>query len=176
MNETINNPTPPKTSGVAISSLVLGILSLTCFSIFAAIPGVICGHLALSRIKRSNDAIPGRGLAIAGLVTGYIGVFIAMFMIPLVLAIAIPNFVRAREQAQKNFCINNLRHIQEAKQDWALINHKSQTDIPTASDLGPYLKRGMPKCVAGGEYQINAVGELPTCSIPSHKIPGDSDR
>jgi len=47
----------------------LGILSLACFSIFAAIPGVICGHKALSRIKRSSGAIAGQGLAIAGLIT-----------------------------------------------------------------------------------------------------------
>ena len=57
MNETIppslGNEAQPKTSGLAIWSLVLGILSLACFTIFAAIPGVICGHKALSKIKRS---------------------------------------------------------------------------------------------------------------------------
>ena len=42
----------PKTSALAIWSLVLGILSLSCFSILSAIPGVICGHKALSKIKR----------------------------------------------------------------------------------------------------------------------------
>src|SRR6266567_7205083 len=65
MSETIapigTNSAPPKASGLAIWSLVLGILSLVCFSIFAAIPGVICGHMALLRIKRSGGDIVGKG-------------------------------------------------------------------------------------------------------------------
>jgi len=70
----LENSTHPKTSALAIWSLVLGILSLVCFTIFTAIPGVICGHKALSRIKRSNGTLTGQGLAIAGLVTGYMGI------------------------------------------------------------------------------------------------------
>jgi competence protein ComGC len=164
------NPPPPKTSGLAIWSLVLGILSLSCFSIFAAIPGVICGHKALSRIKSSGGAIPGQGLAIGGLVTGYLGIFVAIFIIPLMFAIAIPNFVKARDTAMKNLCANNLSQIAQAKNSWALLNKKLPTDVPTESDLAEYLKGGhLPKCPAGGEYKINAVGEPPTCSIPSHQ-------
>jgi hypothetical protein len=70
MSETIppplENVSQPKTSALAIWSLVLGILSLVCFTIFAAIPGVICGHKALGKIKRSNGTLTGQGLAIAG--------------------------------------------------------------------------------------------------------------
>jgi len=177
MTETIppisTNPPPPKTSGLAIWSLVLGILSLACFSIFAAIPGVICGHKALSRIKRSSGAIAGQGLAMAGLITGYIGIALAIVVIPMMLAIAIPNFVKARETALMNACINNLRQIDGAKQQWALENKKQAADIPTESDLAPYLKlkdAQMPKCPAGGDYKINPVREQPTCSIPTHRI------
>jgi len=171
MSETIppiGRPPQPRTSALAIWSLVLGILSLTCFTIFAAIPGVICGHKALSKIKHSGGALAGQGLAIAGLVTGYVGIFLALFMIPLMLAIAIPNFVKARATAQMNGCINNLRQIDAAKQHWALEYKKMPTDVPTESDLAPYLKNGMPKCPAGGEYTINPAGEPPTCSIPTH--------
>ncbi len=178
MSETIapigTNPAPPRTSGLAIWSLVLGILSLVCFSIFAAIPGVICGHMALLRIKRSGDAIVGKGLAIAGLVTGYIGVALAIVIIPMMLAIAIPNFVKARDTAQMNACVNHLRQIDSAKQQWALEKQKQATDIPTEGDLVPYLKlkdAQMLRCPAGGDYKINSVSEQPTCSIPKHKIP-----
>ena len=103
MNETIpplpGNAPQPKNSALAIWSLVLGILSLTCFSIFSAIPGVICGHKALSKIKQSGGALTGQGLAIAGLVTGYLGILWAVIFIPMMLAIAIPNFVKARDVA-----------------------------------------------------------------------------
>lgn len=70
MNETslppFGNVPQPKTSALAIWSLVLGILSLLCFTIFAAIPGVICGHKALSKIKNSGGTLTGQGMAIAG--------------------------------------------------------------------------------------------------------------
>ncbi len=175
MNEaipTITSNTPQKTSALAIWSLVLGILSLVCFTIFAAIPGVICGHKALSKIKRSSGALTGQGLAIAGLVTGYIGIAWAIIFIPMMMAIAIPNFVKARNVSMQNACINNLRQIDAAKQEWALENGKKGGDVPTESDLTPYFKNHqMPHCVAGGIYTIGAVTNPPTCSIPDHKLP-----
>ncbi|MBC8094837.1 MAG: DUF4190 domain-containing protein [Akkermansiaceae bacterium] len=175
MNETIppisSNAPTPKTSALAIWSLVLGVLSLVCCSIFAAVPGVICGHKALSRIKNSMGILEGRGLAISGLVTSYLGIALAVFIIPMLLAIAIPNFVKARETAQKNGCINNLRSIDEAKHQWAADKQKQTTDIPAESELTPYLtNRQMPNCPAGGDYTINAEGDSATCSIPKHTL------
>lgn len=176
MNEPIppslGNTSPPKTSALAIWSLVLGILSLACFSIFAAIPSVICGHKALKKIKYSGGALEGQGLAIGGLVTGYLGIAWAILFIPLMMAIAIPNFVKARETAQMNACINNLRQIDAAKNEWALEGGKKPGDVPTEQDLKPYFKNGtFPTCPAGGTYTIGAIGNVPTCSIPKHKLP-----
>ncbi|GAA5477368.1 GYF domain-containing protein [Haloferula helveola] len=64
-------------SGMAIASLVCGISSLvllfSCFvGILAGIPAVICGHMALKQIKEAELPMGGRGMAIAGLVTGYV--------------------------------------------------------------------------------------------------------
>jgi competence protein ComGC len=176
MNEAIppitGNASQPKTSALAIWSLVLGVLSMTCFSILTAIPGVICGHMAYSRIKRSTGALTGQGLAIAGLITGYVGIAFALLMIPMMMAIAIPNFVHARQTAQANACINNLRQIDAAKQQWALENNKKGTDTPTQADVAHFLKNGQfPACPAGGTYTIGPVDEPPTCSIPKHQLP-----
>jgi hypothetical protein len=66
-----NSAAPPKTSGLAIASLILGLLSFI-LSIFTAIPAVICGHISLGQIKKSAGAVTGRGMAIAGLVLGYL--------------------------------------------------------------------------------------------------------
>jgi len=63
----------PKTSALAIWSLVLGILSPLCCVCFTGIPAVICGHMTLSKIRYSGGALTGRNMAIAGLVTGYLG-------------------------------------------------------------------------------------------------------
>jgi septal ring factor EnvC (AmiA/AmiB activator) len=73
---------------------------------------------------------------------------------------------------QLNTCINNLRQIDAAKQQWALENDKTADAIPPAQDLLPYFRGGVfPVCPSGGGYTINAVGVPPTCSIPGHVLP-----
>jgi hypothetical protein len=162
-------PTQPKNCGLAIWSLVLGILGLTCFWLLTAIPAVVCGHVAYSRIRRSAGGLSGEGLALGGLITGYISIALSMFVLPLLAAIAIPNFVKARTTAQMNACISNLRQIDGAKHSWALEAKKQDSDKPTAQDLAPYLRAQL-NCPAGGVYSFNAVSEEPTCSIPTHRI------
>lgn len=71
-------------AGTAIASLVLGILSVACFGIFAGIPAVICGHVALSELGK-NPRLTGKGMAIAGLITGYVGIFVTIALIILVI-------------------------------------------------------------------------------------------
>jgi hypothetical protein len=85
-------------------------------------------------------------------------------------AIAIPNFVKARAVSQQNACVNNLRQLDAAKNEWALEKGKTNGAVPTKEDLLPYL-RSWPVCPAGGTYTINAVGVPPTCSIPGHVLP-----
>jgi hypothetical protein len=68
-------------------------------------------------------------------------------------------------------CIKHLRVIDAAKQQWALENKKSPTDVPTADDLAPYLPKDAPiSCPAGGTYSINAVNQPPTCTVPGHEL------
>jgi hypothetical protein len=165
-------PAERRNSALAIWSLVLGILSLSCFWLLSAVPAIICGHLAYSRIKRSAGALQGSGLALAGLITGYISIALSLLMIPVLLAIAIPNFVKAREVAQINACRNNLRQIDGAKQTWALEHKKEQTDTPTPEEVSPYIRNGFGSlhCPAGGTYSLNPVEESPACSVPRHTL------
>jgi hypothetical protein len=184
MNETTpptaGNVPQPKTSTLAIWSLVLGIIGLVfllaCIGPLFAIPGVICGHMAYSHIKRSSGALAGQGMALAGLITGYVSIGLSIFLVPMMMAIAIPNFVKARDVAMTNACINNLRQIDAAKQQWALEGGKKPGDVPATQDLKPYFKNGLfPTCPAGGTYTIGAVSNAPTCSIPGHKLPELTD-
>ena len=100
---------------------------------------------------------------------------IVVAIIGLLAAIAIPNFVRARTTSQMNACINNLRQIDGAKQQWALENHQISTASPASTVLMPYLGRGTagswPTCPANGSYTINNVSTAPTCSIGTHVLP-----
>ncbi len=149
---------------------MLGVLSLVCFFILTAIPAVICGHLALSRIKRSGGMLAGNGLAIGGLVAGYVGIAFSI-AIATVAVISIPNFVKVRPTAQQNACISNLRYIDIVKQQWAAENKKSETDTPSKEDVIQFMKnQQFPVCPAGGTYTINAVDQDPKCSIPTHRI------
>jgi type IV pilus assembly protein PilA len=100
-----------KTSGMAIASLIFGVLFLF-FPL--SIPAIVFGHIALSQIKKSAGTLGGRGLAIAGLVLGYLGIA----MIPLILiiaAIAIPNLLRARMAANESMAAVTLRSINTAQ-------------------------------------------------------------
>ena len=186
MNETIpplvGGAPQPKTSALAIWSLVLGILGLVLLSIcigpLFAIPAVICGHLAYSRIKRSSGTLAGEGLALAGLITGYISIGLSIFLVPMMMAIAIPNFVKARATSQANACINNLRKIDAAANEFALEHGKKNGEaINFPDDLTPYIKLNsqgkIPACPAGGAYSIKNVGEIPTCSLGTNVTPAN---
>jgi prepilin-type N-terminal cleavage/methylation domain-containing protein len=110
-------------------------------------------------------------------------IMIVVAIIGLLAAIAIPNFVRARTTSQMNACISNLRIIDSAKGQWALENHKQNTDTPADSDIQPYMGRGsageMPLCPNDSaqtfdtSYTANNVGTKPVCNIvpTTHVLP-----
>jgi hypothetical protein len=143
---------------------VCGILGITCFGPLGAIPAVVCGHIAKSRIRDSAGTLQGDGLALAGLILGYVAIGLMVAMIPLYAAIAIPSFARARETSQLSACINNMRMIDGATDQWAIENAKVEGDVPRPSDVNAYL-RVVPTCPAGGIYTYNPVGSEPACSI-----------
>jgi prepilin-type N-terminal cleavage/methylation domain-containing protein len=101
-------------------------------------------------------------------------IMIVVAIIGLLAAIAIPNFVRARTTSQTNACINNLRQIDGAKQQWALETHQLSTATPNQASLVAYLGRGAgqwPTCPANGSYTINVVSTPPTCTVAAHVLP-----
>ena len=94
-------------------------------------------------------------------------IMIVVAIIGLLAAIAIPNFVKARQTSQTNACINNLRIIDAAKQQWALELGQATSASPTSSNIVPYLGRSgsvMPTCpIASGVYVIGSLTTNPTC-------------
>src|SRR5438105_4766602 len=104
-------------SGLAVTSLVLGVLSVVCFGILAGIPAIICGHVARGRAKRQPAQYGGAGQALAGLVLGYVSIFITLVILP---AMLLPALSRAKERAQRINCINNMKQLGLAFRTWAL--------------------------------------------------------
>jgi prepilin-type N-terminal cleavage/methylation domain-containing protein len=97
-------------------------------------------------------------------------IMIVVAIIGLLAAIAIPNFVKARQASQKSACVANLKQIEGAKATWALENKKIGTDTPTDGDLfGSTLYiRQKPACPASGTYTIANVDTRPSCSVAEH--------
>jgi competence protein ComGC len=86
--------------------------------------------------------------------------------------IAIPNMIRARETAQRKSCIETLRRVRNAKEEFFMENHLPSTHTPTLSDLvGPdkYLKN-TPECPSGGTYSFGSGTEEPTCNHIGHAL------
>lgn len=107
-------------------------------------------------------------------------IMIVVAIIGLLAAIAIPNFVKAREKAQKNTCIANLKQIDGAKEQWALEAKKKTGDACAIADIVDYLK-SEPKCPNGdASYTPNVIGTAPTCpnaaTLPDHKLDGPAQQ
>jgi len=108
-------------------------------------------------------------------------IMIVVAIIGLLAAIAIPNFVKARATSQANACINNLRQIDAAANEFALEKGKSTgATITYPANLTPYIKLNangsIPPCPAGGTYTDGIVGNSPQCSLgstitPNHVLP-----
>jgi type II secretory pathway pseudopilin PulG len=102
---------------MAIASLVCGILNVFPLSVVA----IVLGHTSLSQIKKSAGQIRGRGLAIAGLVLGYLGI-VAIPFILIIAAIAIPNLLRAKIAANEGSAAHSVRMIATAERAYSAQN------------------------------------------------------
>jgi len=119
-------------------------------------------------------------------------IFVLVCFLGILAFIAIPNFVgdgRNGPGGRSNACINYLRQLDAAKNEWALEHNAKSNDVVMINDIKPYIERehnnpfikldangNLPKCPSGGTYTIGKIGEDPTCSLgtnvtPAHVMP-----
>jgi len=98
-------------------------------------------------------------------------IMIVVAIIGLLAAVAIPNFMRARERAQTNACIANLKQVDGAKTLWALDTGAATGAAVAMTDLVTAYIKATPSCPAGGTYTIGAIGTEPTCTVSGHVLP-----
>ncbi|MBZ5494265.1 MAG: DUF4190 domain-containing protein [Acidobacteriia bacterium] len=137
---------PPKTDGGAIASMVLGIASFVlCLSFLAGIPAIVLGHISRSKIKKSMGRLQGDGLALTGLILGYI----SLLAIPIIAAIAIPNLLRARISANEAAARSTVRTINTSQITYS-TTYPEQGYARDLATLGPGSPNG---CSGGGTAQ-----------------------
>jgi prepilin-type N-terminal cleavage/methylation domain-containing protein len=109
-------------------------------------------------------------------------IMIVVAIIGLLAAIAIPNFIKARATSQANACINNLRQIDAAINEWALeTGQQNANPVANVATVSAYIKlnsaNSVPGCPANGTYSTFSVGSIPqvSCTLssqtPSHALP-----
>ena len=103
-------------------------------------------------------------------------IMIVVLIIGILLAIAVPNFIKARENSRQKACIANLKQIESAKEQWAMDTKAAPTATPAKTDLygnTAYVKVE-PTCPSAGAYTIGDMNTRPTCSRPAaegHVLP-----
>jgi prepilin-type N-terminal cleavage/methylation domain-containing protein len=98
-------------------------------------------------------------------------IMIVVLIIGILLAIAVPNFVKARETSRSRTCVGNLKQTDSAKEQYAMENRLATGAAVTWANLTPdYLKR-QPTCPSSGTYTIGNVGTDPSCSVTGHTLP-----
>jgi hypothetical protein len=147
-----------------------------CILIYSYVPQHIAGWVLAAVIMGSwgyfcklSRRRPGRErVSLAALP---IAVFFAVTA-----AIALPNLNCRPLFRSSNACINNLRQLDGAAQQWGLEKHKTIGDRPTLEDVKPYIKLdsagALPRCPQGGTYTLNPIGTTPsvTCSLSTLRV------
>lgn len=149
---------PQENSGKAIASMVLGVFALLLnILLLPGICAVVLGHLAHSQIKKSAGRLKGEGMAIAGLVMGYLSfLMIPVFLI--IAAIAIPNLLRSRIAANEASAVGSIRTINTAQVTYA----STYTAVGFACSLGDLDGTGEP-------YSEKSAGLLDSVLVSGEK-------
>src|SRR5438477_13127757 len=104
-------------------------------------------------------------------------IMIVVLIIGILLAIAVPNFIKARETSRAKACVANLKQIESAKEQWCMDTKAATNATPTDTDLygaSAYI-RTTPGCPSGGAYVIGNMATRPTCSIGTNGTGASDD-
>ena len=143
-------------------------LCAMAMAVCTGVAAVVFAYAAAWRIKKSPAKFTGLNWAKTGHTAGSVGALLTVLVFLL-----IPNVVPPQIIASKNACINNLRQLDGAKNQWALELKKTATDTPAMSDLvgtDKYIKLA-PMCPRNGSYTFGNMTQRPKCSLSDHTLP-----
>ncbi|HLN28659.1 MAG TPA: DUF1559 domain-containing protein [Gemmataceae bacterium] len=124
------------TSGKAVASLILGLMSLVC-SLLTGIPAIILGILGLRDVSQSDGRVKGQGLAIAGIITGGLGTILMLPLIAIMVGLLLPAVQKVREAASRMSTQNNLKQLSLAMLNYEATNGSLPPDVVYSKDGKP---------------------------------------
>ena len=102
-------------------------------------------------------------------------IMIVVLIIGILLAIAVPNFIKARESSRAKSCVANLKQIESAKEQWAMDTKAGPTATPVlGTDLVPNYIKTTPQCPTAGAYTVGNMNTRPVCSINDNGTAADT--
>ncbi|MCI0486474.1 MAG: DUF4190 domain-containing protein [Blastocatellia bacterium] len=137
MEQKINPPAAPR-KGMAIASLVIGILSIPTFGLLmvGAITGLVLGLVALKKNKRDPSQYGGRGIAMAGIATSGFSILFA-FLAGIIAAVAIPNLLRSAQTAREVAALQEIKNIGGAQLQYSVTKGRGKfADLRTLAAEG----------------------------------------
>ena len=105
--------------------------------------------------------------------TGFtlIEIFIVILILALLIAVAMPNFIKTRNEVIYMTCLSNLRKLDDSVNRYAVSSGESFGDEVFFTDIIPGFLKIRPQCPAEGTYALNLIGQKPTCSVEGHELP-----
>jgi len=96
--------------------------------------------------------------------TGFtlVEIMIVVLIIGILLAIAVPNFIKARQNSRLQTILGNLRQIETAKEQWCMETGQTSASVPVQGDLTPVYMKTWPSGPVAGVYLANAINADPT--------------
>jgi hypothetical protein len=152
-------------TGLAVASLVVGILSLLTFSLFfvGALAALVMGIVAVKRAGRQPNVYGGRGLAVGGIVTSALSLVVAV-PLALILAIAIPNILADARAANEASAIHTMREILIAEDEYSVTAgegaYATLEELAASRLIEPRLAGGTKN---GYEFELTLTDE--TCTL-----------
>ncbi len=148
-------PVTAQKSGLSIASLVLGILSIPCCSFLTGIPAIICGHIARAQIKKSEGRLSGAGMALSGLIMGYV----SLLLIPILAALLFPAVSIGIQTAQATQLLLNGKQIAHAEMA-AGKDHATNPQVGYPADIQITSTEQLSQMLLSGNYLNKATPNL----------------
>ena len=96
-------------------------------------------------------------------------VMVVVGILGLLMAVAMPNFLRSRREARARACVANLKQIESAKERWCISSQAGMDTDVFMTDIVPDFLRMTPSCSADGTYSVGTMAEDPTCSVGTNE-------